>query len=50
MVAGYIQTAEMLLEIFEEFGKDDYHSFLKQELDEIKDLPFITAIKHVIEI
>jgi len=50
MVTGYIQTAETLLEIFDEFGEDEYHFCLKQELDAIKGVPFITAIKHVIEV
>jgi len=50
MVTGYIQTAETLLEIFEVLGEDEYHASLKKELDEINDLPFLTAIRHVIEV
>jgi len=49
MVTGYIQNYEMLLEIFEVLGKDEYEISLKQELDKINNLPFSTAIKHVIE-
>lgn len=48
MVIGYLQTAEELAEIALEFGQEEYKLLLDEEIDKINDLPFSTAIKHIL--
>lgn len=47
-VSPYLDTAETLLEIAQAYGEDAYNSSLQGELEDIKALPFVTAIKHVL--
>lgn len=49
-VKGYMQTAEEFAAYAEdpEFDEADWLPLLQEELDQIKDLPFTTAIKHVL--
>lgn len=45
---GYIQTAEELATFAEEFDEADWLPLLQDELDQIKHLPFTTAIRHTL--
>ncbi|MGH1430430.1 MAG: retron Ec78 anti-phage system effector HNH endonuclease PtuB [Neptuniibacter sp.] len=47
-VKGYLQTAEELATYAEEFDEADWLPLLQDELEKIKNLPFTTAIKHVL--
>lgn len=47
-VKGYIQTAEFLTEMAEEFEEKDWLPLLQDELNSIKGLPFETAIRHIL--
>lgn len=47
---GYIRTAESLLDILEILGVEEYNIELEKELCETRDLPFATAIKHLLEL
>lgn len=47
-IQGYIQTAEELLQLAEEFDTEDWDYLLEEELEQIKLLPFATAIKHTL--
>ena len=47
-VKGYMQTAEELASYAAEFDEADWLPLLQDELDKIKDLPFMTAIKHTL--
>jgi len=47
-IKGYIQTAEELVALAAEFDEEDWLPLLQDELEEIKDLPFTTAIKHIL--
>lgn len=47
-VKGYLQTAEELATYAEEFEEVDWLPLLQDELNQIKDLPFTTAIKHTL--
>jgi len=47
-VIGYLQTAEELASYAVEFDEADWSPLLKEELEQIKNLPFTTAIKHVL--
>lgn len=47
-VVGYLQTAEELATYAEEFDEEDWLPLLQDELSQIKDLPFTTAIKHML--
>ncbi|MDM8547202.1 retron Ec78 anti-phage system effector HNH endonuclease PtuB [Candidatus Venteria ishoeyi] len=47
-VKGYLQTAEELASLAAEFDEADWLPLLQDELDSIKNLPFSTAIKHVL--
>lgn len=48
MVSGYKQTAEELWALAIEYP-DEYPEFLQQELDAVANLPFVTAIKHILQ-
>jgi len=50
MIKGYLQTAEELAEYVndDDFSEEDWLPLLEDELNKIKDLPFATAIKHVL--
>lgn len=48
MVKGYLQTAEKLAECADDFDEEEWLLILEEELNEIRDLPFATAIKHVL--
>ena len=45
---GYLQTAEELAGYAEDFDEEDWRLILDEELDKIRNLPFATAIKHVL--
>lgn len=45
---GYLQTAEELVEYAEEFETSEWLPLLENELDQIKQQPFCTAIKHIL--
>ncbi|WP_338352887.1 retron Ec78 anti-phage system effector HNH endonuclease PtuB [Thalassolituus oleivorans] len=47
-IKGYLQTAEELASLAEEFEEEDWLPLLNAELEAIKNLPFSTAIKHVL--
>ncbi|SHG35829.1 TIGR02646 family protein [Marinomonas polaris DSM 16579] len=47
-IKGYLQTAEELVTYVEEFEEVDWLPLLQDELNQIKDLPFTTAIKHTL--
>lgn len=47
-VAGYLQTAEAFEAMAAEFPEADWMPLLQQELSATADLPFATAIKHVL--
>ena len=47
-VKGYMQTAEELASYAAEFDEADWLPLLQDELEQVKKLPFITAIKHVL--
>jgi hypothetical protein len=42
------QTAEELAEMANEFPEEEWYSLVQEELEAIKELPFATAIKHVL--
>ncbi len=46
-VAGYKQTRDDLIALAQEYEEHEWRPLLEQELSKIKDLPFATAIKHV---
>lgn len=48
MVSGYQQTAEELLTWAIEYP-DEYPELLQQELDDVANLPFVTAIRHILQ-
>lgn len=48
MVSGYKQTAEELWALAIEYP-DEYPELLQQELDAVANLPFVTAIKHILQ-
>jgi len=45
---GYLQTAEEFAAMAEQFEEKEWHPLLEEELFRIKDLPFATAIKHLL--
>jgi uncharacterized protein (TIGR02646 family) len=47
-VQGYVQTAEELAEWIELLPEDEWLILLRQELDAVGHLPFVTAIKHIL--
>lgn len=47
-VAGYVQTVEEFAKMANEFPEADWLPLLQQELAATADLPFATAIKHVL--
>lgn len=47
-VAGYVQTAEEFAEMAEVFPEDQWLPLLEEEIANIANLPFSTAIKHVL--
>ncbi|PVZ72007.1 retron Ec78 anti-phage system effector HNH endonuclease PtuB [Pelagibaculum spongiae] len=47
-ISGYLQTAEALATYAAEFDEADWLPLLQDELKQIKDFPFTTAIKHVL--
>ncbi len=47
-VKGYLQTMEALAASAAEYTEDEWLPHLQDELDHIKDLPFTTAIKHML--
>ena len=47
-VAGYVQTAEEFAEIAKEYPESEWLPLLLQELSATANLPFATAIKHVL--
>ncbi|MEN8214990.1 MAG: retron Ec78 anti-phage system effector HNH endonuclease PtuB [Pseudomonadota bacterium] len=47
-VQGYYQTAEELAEMAKEFPEEEWYPLLEEELEAINELPFATAIKHVL--
>lgn len=48
VLSGYLQTAEELASYAAEFDENDWLPLLRDELQKIKDLPFSTAIKHML--
>jgi hypothetical protein len=49
-VMGYLQTAETILGLTEEFEEDEWRPLLEQELRAVVGQPFETAIRHVLKI
>lgn len=47
-VIGYIKTAEAIQELAQSYPPEAWMSFLEEELEQIQELPFCTAIKHVL--
>ncbi len=47
-VIGYVQTAEYIAEIAAEYGPEEWQPLLQEELEKIQDLPFETAIRHIL--
>jgi hypothetical protein len=47
-VKGYMQTAEEFATYAEEFDEAEWLPLLQAELEQIKSLPFATAIKHAL--
>lgn len=47
-IKGYLQTAEELAAYAAEFDEADWFPILEEELNQIKHLPFTTAIKHTL--
>jgi len=47
-VQGYLQTAEELMAIAQDFDESEWIPLLNQELETIKTQPFATAIKHTL--
>ncbi|WP_176517537.1 retron Ec78 anti-phage system effector HNH endonuclease PtuB [Pseudomonas faucium] len=47
-IRGHLDTAVMIAELAEEYPEDEWLPFLADELTLIIDLPFATAIKHVL--
>ncbi|MFZ4802600.1 MAG: retron Ec78 anti-phage system effector HNH endonuclease PtuB [Chlorobium sp.] len=45
---GYLQTAEEFAAMAEQFEEKEWRPLLEEELYRIKDLPFATAIKHLL--
>lgn len=46
--AGYLQTAETLWSLVDEFSDEEWQSLLDEELAAIEHLPFVTAIRHTL--
>ncbi|MCP4119750.1 MAG: TIGR02646 family protein [Desulfobacteraceae bacterium] len=46
-VQGYLQTAEELVEMALKFDAEEWLPLLEEELNATKDLPFATAIRHI---
>jgi hypothetical protein len=46
--SGYLQTAETLWALAEEFDDDEWQQLIDEELAAIADLPFVTAIRHTL--
>jgi hypothetical protein len=49
-IVGYLQTAEEFLQMANEFDEKEWRPVLEEELNRIKNLPFSTAIKHILEV
>ena len=47
-VVGYVQTAEQFADFAQHFPEDEWLPLLQQELQNIENLPFATAIRHVL--
>ncbi len=47
-VAGYLQTAEELWSMIDDFPDDEWQQLLKSELAAVADQPFITTIRHIL--
>jgi uncharacterized protein (TIGR02646 family) len=47
-VQGYLQTAEVLTEMVLNFGEEECLPLFEKELNATKDLPFATAIRHIL--
>lgn len=47
-VQGYLQTAEELAEMALEFEEEEWLPLFEQELNATRDLPFATAIRHIL--
>lgn len=47
-VAGYVQTAEEIAELANDYPESEWLPLLQDELAKISHLPFATAIKHVL--
>ncbi|BCH58343.1 hypothetical protein RvVAR0630_09670 [Agrobacterium vitis] len=45
---GYIQTAEDLKNMIDEFGEGECRPLIEEEIRQIAHLPFATAIKHIL--
>ncbi|WP_444935854.1 retron Ec78 anti-phage system effector HNH endonuclease PtuB [Microbulbifer sp. JMSA004] len=48
MLKGYIETAEEFADYAADFEEEEWLPLLEEELENIKNLPFTTAIKHVL--
>lgn len=46
--AGYLQTAEVLWSMVDDFTDEEWQQLLGEELAAIADLPFVTAIRHTL--
>lgn len=49
-VVGYMQTAEVICHLAQEFEESEWRTLLDQELDAISGQPFETAIRHMLRI
>jgi len=47
-VSGYIKTAQEIQDIANYYPQEDWMPFLMEEIEQSKDLPFCTAIKHAL--
>ena len=47
-IAGYVQTAEEFAAMAAEFDEGEWWPLLQQELETIANLPFATAIRHIL--
>ena len=47
-IAGYVQTGEYLAEIAELYTEEEWLPLLQEEIDRTADLPYATAIRHVL--
>lgn len=47
-IKGYLQNAEYLAEIAGEYDESEWLPILEEELAKIEELPFVTAIKHIL--